>query len=51
MLFEQVTNSLLSLLLAGWAIFATYIVLRGLYALKGIEKSIEEIAQTLKTKG
>lgn len=50
MFFETTRSILLFLLMGGWCIFALYIVLRGFYALKGIEKSIAEIAETLKVK-
>jgi hypothetical protein len=49
MLFEPVGLIALLLVAAFW-IFILYLVLRSFQALKGIEKSIAEIAEVLKTK-
>jgi len=50
MLFFSVTHLIVVLFLAAFWIFVFYVIVRSFQALKGIEKSIAEIAQTLRTK-
>jgi hypothetical protein len=49
MLFS-VTHLIVLLFVAAFWIFVLYIVLRSFQALRGIEKGIAEIAETLRTK-
>jgi hypothetical protein len=50
MLFFHVTHLLMLLFVAAFWIFVLYIGLRTFQALRGIEKGIAEIAETLRTK-
>jgi hypothetical protein len=50
MLFYSVTHLILFLFLAAFWIFVFYVLVRSFQALKGIEKSIADIAETLRAK-
>jgi ABC-type spermidine/putrescine transport system permease subunit I len=50
MLFFSLAHLILFLLIAAFWSFLLYMVLRSYQALQGIEKSIADIAQTLRTK-
>ena len=50
MLFFSLTHLILFVLIAAFWSFLLYLVLRSYQALQGIEKSIADIAQTLRTK-